>query len=77
MSAEASTSVDLASQRLLREVHVARAIVASLASQRPSLKAAGLGYVDQEGGGEVCSLDLTDGPRSYRVFVVEVGGDAT
>lgn len=60
-------------QRLIRETHVARAIVASLASQRPSYKAAGLGFVDNaEGGGEVCAIDLTDGPRSYRVFVVEV-----
>lgn len=59
-------------QRLIREAHVARNIVASLASQRPSFQVAGLGFVDREGGGEVCALDLTEGARRYRVFVVEV-----
>lgn len=60
-------------QRLIRETHVARALIASMASQRPSYKATDAGYVDREGGGEVIVFDLTDGGRRYRVFVVEVG----
>jgi len=62
-------------QRLIREVHVARGAIAAITSQRPAFGASQCGWVEQTDGEKVVAFDLTYMARTYRVFVVEVGGD--